>query len=114
MEGYDQAREDLRGERRNVVRLYTSEKLNERDYNEQIAEVEEKEDHYARELVRLNCDISDAGMTAVKRVFELAIKAKELWKTMNREERLEYLKKVCSNPTLDALTVHYHLEKPFA
>lgn len=114
MEGYNQAREDLRIERRNVVRLFTSGKLDERDYSDQITEIEEKEDHYASELERLNCTITDAGMTAVKRVFELAINAKQLWKTMDRVARLEYLKKVCSNPTLDALTIHYHLEKPFA
>jgi len=53
-------------------------------------------------------------MSSVKEVFELAINAKLLWKKLNRQERLEYLKRVCSNQTLDGLTVSYQLEKPFA
>lgn len=48
-----------------------------------------------------------------KKVFELAINLKELWKAMDREKRVTYLKRVCSNPTVDSLTLHYHLQKPF-
>lgn len=58
--------------------------------------------------------ISDEAMASVQKVFELAINAKSLWKSMNREDRLEYLKKVCSNPTLDGLTLQYQLQSPFA
>lgn len=114
MEGFRIELEALRAERGNAVKLFASGKIGESAYNSFIVDIDGREDHFVNELERLNCDISDAGMTAVKRVFELAINAKDLWKTMNREERLDYLKKVCSNPTLDALTIHYHLEKPFA
>jgi len=65
------------------------------------------------QLEHLNLLITDSGEFAVQKVLELAIGAKELWKTMNRQERVDYLKNVCSNPTLDDLTLHYRLEKPF-
>lgn len=55
----------------------------------------------------------DLAMTA-KRVFELAINAKELWKKGNIEERRKILDLLCSNPTLDGSTVRYNLKKPFA
>ncbi|MFN8945108.1 MAG: hypothetical protein ACK5WZ_10855 [Pseudobdellovibrionaceae bacterium] len=53
-------------------------------------------------------------MISVQKVFELAINAKTLYKSMSRENRLEYLKTVCLNPTLDGLTLEYHLQSPFA
>ena len=58
--------------------------------------------------------ITDAGHTAVKEVFELAIDAKSQWKLMDRKDRVQFLKKVCSNPVLDDLSVRYHLKAPFA
>lgn len=113
MEGFRAELEGLRSERANAVRLYASHKIKEHEYNSFIADVERREDHYVNELERLNLSISDAGMTSVKQVFELAINAKELWKSMDKLQRLEYLKKVSSNPTLDDLTVRFELKKPF-
>ena len=57
---------------------------------------------------------SDSGAIALEKMFELAINAKTLWNEMDRLERVELLKKVCSNPTLDMLTVQYQMKKPFA
>lgn len=53
------------------------------------------------------------AMTA-KRVFELAINAKDLWKKGTPEERRKVLELLCSNPTLEGSTVRYDLKKPFA
>jgi hypothetical protein len=58
--------------------------------------------------------MGDAGMVAVEKMFELAINLKSLWKDMCRQDRVEYLKKVCSNPKLDELTVQYEMKKPFS
>ncbi|GIL17256.1 MAG: hypothetical protein BroJett040_10070 [Oligoflexia bacterium] len=88
--------------------------LDEIGYRRQIDRIREDRKHYESEIERLTLSISDEAMVSVKKVFELAINAKELYISMNREERLEYLKKVCSNPTLDGLTLQYQLKSPFA
>jgi DNA invertase Pin-like site-specific DNA recombinase len=88
--------------------------LDETGYRRHIKRIRAERDDYNDQLEQLNFAISDAGMTSVQKVFELAIRAKELWKSMNRPERLEFLKKVCSNQTLEELTVSYQLQKPFA
>lgn len=88
--------------------------LSEDHYQREIKQIRDERDSYNHQLEHLTLLISDSGKVAIKKMFELAINAKALWKSMNREERVAYLKKVCSNPTLDELTLHYHLQKPFA
>ena len=66
------------------------------------------------ERERLSLSISDEAMISVKKVFELAINSKERYRSMGREDRLEYLNKVCSNPTLNGLTLQFQLQSPFA
>jgi hypothetical protein len=88
--------------------------LDESGYKRQIERVRSDRRHYENEIERLTLTISDEAMVSVKKVFELAINAKELYKAMNREDRMEYLKMVCSNPTLDGLTLQYQLQSPFA
>ena len=88
--------------------------LDDEGYRRQFRKIREDRDHYNRELERSNLEISDAAMMSVKKMFELAINAKSLWKEMSRHKKLEYLKKVCSNQVLEGLTVEYQLQKPFA
>lgn len=88
--------------------------LDDRGYRRQIDRVREDRKHYESEIERLTLTISDEAMVSVKKVLELAINAKELYISMNREDRLAYLKKVCSNQTLDGLTLQYQLKSPFA
>jgi hypothetical protein len=83
-------------------------------YDRTFKQIREERDFYNRKLEEINISISDAGHTSVKEVFELAISAKILWKAMGRAERVDYLKKVCSNPVLDDVTIEYHLQEPFA
>ncbi|MBX2994091.1 MAG: recombinase family protein [Bdellovibrionaceae bacterium] len=113
MEGFRIVMQEVREQRRNVVNLFTMGKLAQVDYEDQIALLEKREDDCTDQLEHLNLLITDSGEVAVQKVLELAIGAKELWKTMDRQERVDYLKNVCSNPTLDDLTLHYRLEKPF-
>ena len=88
--------------------------LDETSYQRQIERVRSSRRHFENEIERLTLTISDEAMVSVKKVFELAINAKELYISMNREDRLTYLKKVCSNPTLDGLTLQFQLQSPFA
>ena len=114
MEGFRSELEKLREERANGVKLLAAGKISEVNYAEFAKDVERREDHYVNEVERLTLTISDEAMVSVKKVFELAINAKELWKSMNREDRLEYLKNVCLNPNLDGLTLQFQLQSPFA
>ena len=47
-------------------------------------------------------------------LLELANSAESLWKTRSHQERLDLIKKVCSNVSLNGLSVRYSLRKPFA
>lgn len=57
--------------------------------------------------------IGDAWLETSKTIFELAINAKSLWKSANKLERLNMLKRGCLNQTLDGPTLRYELRKPF-
>ena len=114
MEGFRLELKNLEGREDIAYSDYGRGVLNEAVYKRHVVRVREEREHYTSEIERLTLLISDEAMTSVKKVLELAINAKSLWKTMDRQERLEYLKKVCSNQTLDGLTVQYQLQKPFA
>lgn len=112
MEGARLELDRIRTERAGAVRLYAGGKIKESEFNIVSKDLEKSEDHLMNEIERLNLTISDEGMVSVRKVFELAINAKELYKSMSREDRLEYLKEVCSNPTLDGLTLQYQYLAP--
>lgn len=88
--------------------------LDDSGYKRQIERIRNDRQHFENEIERLTLTISDEAMVSVKKVFELAINAKELYKAMSRQDRMEYLKMVCSNPTLEGLTLQYQLQSPFA
>ncbi len=83
-------------------------------YQRQLDKCRKQKQDLAQQLEQINLQIADESMVSVQKVFELAINAKDIWKSMEREKRLQYLKQVCSNSTLDELTVRYELKKPFA
>jgi hypothetical protein len=87
--------------------------LDEPGYRKQIQRVREERHHYTRLLERSQLSISDAWMVTAKRVLELATDAKSLWNRGDTQERINYLKQVCSNPLLEGLSVRYELQKPF-
>ena len=113
MEGYRVELRGLEGKEDSAYQDLKKGLLDETSYQRQIDRVRKDRQHFENEIERLTLTISDEAMVSVKKVFELAINAKELYKSMNREDRLEYLKKVCSNPTLDGLTLQYQLQSPF-
>ena len=113
MEGFRNELKGLEGKEDELYRDLKKGVLNESGYERQIARVRSDRQHYTNEIERLTLTISDEAMVSVKKVFELAINAKELFKSLSREDRVEYLKKVCSNPRLDGLTLQYQLKSPF-
>jgi site-specific DNA recombinase len=88
--------------------------LDESQYERRMRRIRDERDEYQEQFERLKLANSESGAQAVQKVFELAIDAKSLWKEMSRQERVEYLKKVCSNPKMDGLTVQYETQNPFA
>ena len=67
-----------------------------------------------RKLEQSQLAITDGFMETAQTILELAIDAKQLWKIQNEYERLDFLKKVCSNPVLNSTTIEYDLKKPYS
>ena len=117
------------------------EKSKEKSFKDKIKFLEQKEDRlyedftknfldelsYKRNLQRLKDEKKDlenlykAENSVSERDFlkksesllELANSAESLWKTRSETERLDLIKKLCSNVSLDGLSVRYSLRKPF-
>ena len=51
---------------------------------------------------------------AIKKIIELSTNAESLWNSRSAVEKVEFLKKVISNPVLDGPRIRYDLQKPFA
>ena len=74
-------------------------------YKRQMLKIRNERVELTRLLELANHSINDTFMETAKSILELAIDAKTLWKLRSREERLNFLKRVCSNAKLDASTV---------
>jgi len=114
LDGQRGALKDLERKEDKLYADYADGVLDKDGHQRQLRRIRDERDALNRQFEDLTLLISDSSKTAVRKMFELATDAKTLWKSMNREERVGFLKKVCSNPTLDELTLHYHLQKPFA
>lgn len=108
-EGHRNVLKDLETKEDHLRDMFVDGLLDKEGYNRGITQFRKERDHYNYQLETLNVAISDANHVAVKRVLELAINAKSLFKIMSKEEKLEYLKMVYSNPTLDKLSLEYQL-----
>ncbi len=113
MEGFREALKSLEGKEDFIYDHFTSGILDKEGYQRQVNKVRAERADHAHQIEQLTLLINDVSNEAIKKVFELAINAELRWKMKDRLERLEYLKRTCSNPTLDALTLHYQLQKPF-
>ena len=82
-------------------------------YLRQVQLIRADRDVFGQRLEQANLAINGAVMKTAKEILELATNATSLWKTAPRSERVEYLKKICSNPVLEGQTVRYDLKKPF-
>ncbi len=85
-----------------------------RIYRRRIQQVRKRRYYFTDRMEQAELTLQDGFNETAKSILELAIDAKKLWKKQNRTERLEYLKKVCSNPVLDGVTVRYDLQKPYS
>lgn len=88
--------------------------LDDSGYQRQVSKIRDERKHFENEIERLTLQINDEGMASVQKVLELAINAKSLWISMNRVERLQFIKSVCQNQELEGLTLRFQLKSPFA
>ena len=88
--------------------------IDETTYKRQLDRLRQERSHYTELSCKAQEAISDVVMVTVKKVLELAMSAKSLWNMGTPEEKVEYLKMVCSNQLLDGASVRYELKKPFA
>jgi len=103
MESYRGAKAEVSQQRRNTTSLFTSGKLSERDYNDQISMLEKSEQDYTDQLEKLMLVINDSGSISVQRIFELTKLAKTLCTSMDRSKQLETFKHAYLNATLTDL-----------
>ena len=103
MEGFREAMENVRQQRRNTTSLFTSGKLSDRDFNDQISMLEENERGYEIQIEKLTLLINDEAMISVQRIFELSKHAKTVGRDMDKAKLLETFKYAYLNATLTEL-----------
>ena len=110
---YQVALDRLDEKRDQTFDMFTSKLIDQDEYKRQSQRLQDERRHYTRLLEESQLAINDAWKTTAERVFELAINAKTLWDLGSVEQKLELLKRLCSNPVLDGPTIRYELKKPF-
>ena len=111
--GYRRALKDLEIKEDKAYQDYNAGVLDVSGYLRQVQLIRADRDVFGQRLEQANLAINGAVMKTAKEILELATNATSLWKTAPRSERVEYLKKICSNPVLEGQTVRYDLKKPF-
>lgn len=111
--GHRKAVKELEEKENRLVDLLLSGTIDKGAYDYKLKDIRDQRDHLNTQLEELNVTISKEVHVSVQKVFELAINAESQWKLLNRHERVEFLKKTCSNPVLEELTVRFELKKPF-
>lgn len=111
---YESTLDDLDRKRDKLFDFFVNKTISEEDFRRQSSRIQDERRHYTKLLEESQLAISDAWKVTAQKVFELAINARSIWNSGTTDERLEYLKRVCSNPVLDASSVRYDLRKPFA
>ena len=104
----------LEADEDNLFSLLNKGTLDDESYKRQMSKIRKMREQYTQFLEEDNVRTHDEFKMTVDRLFELATRAKSLWENATAQERLQLLKSVCSNPTLDGPTVRYELRKPFS
>ena len=101
----------LEEKRNKLFDLLMDNVITEDDYRAQITRIDEKRKNYSKAQEDSNLATSGLWMVKAKEILELATHAETVWKSGTPHERLETLKKACSNPRLDGLTLRYEIKK---
>ena len=88
--------------------------IEDSQYQRVVAKVKENRRYYTSLIAKCSDTIIDSHNRTIKKIIELATNAESLWNSRNAMERVEFLKRVVSNPVLDGPSIRYDLQKPFA
>lgn len=88
--------------------------LSEDMYRRQVTRIRDERRRFTDLLEQSNKAMDGSYLETAQSILELSTNAKSLWLSRNSKERLEFLKRILSNPKLDGLTVRYELRKPYA
>ena len=113
IEEYRQALKKLEAKEDRIYQDHVSGLLDEMGYKRQFKRVREERDHFTTLMAQANEAVSDAFNETAESLIELAMSAKELWKSASPQQKLDYLKVICSNQKLNGVTVEYEMKKPF-
>lgn len=83
-------------------------------YQRIMAKVKESRRYYTGLIAKCSDTIIDSHSRTIKKIIELSTNAESLWNSRSAVEKVEFLKRVVSNPVLDGPTIRYDLQKPFA
>lgn len=114
MEKYRAAIKSLDTREDQVSDLLIKNIFDETAYKKERRRIRDERDQYTHLLEKAQQSINDTFMETAQTILELAIDAKQLWKMQNEHERLDFLKRVCSNPVLNSTTIEYDLKKPYS
>jgi hypothetical protein len=110
---YEKILDGLDLKRDQLFDLFVNHTITEEEYRRQGNRIQNERRSYTRLLEQSQLSISDAWRVTAQKVFELAIHAKSIWESGSTQEKLNYLKELCSNPVLDESSVRYELKKPY-
>lgn len=113
IENYRNALKGLEGREDRAYENLEAGVLDSDSYKRQFDRIRSDRNELTHLLEKAQHSINDSLMEDVKSILELAIDAKSLWKMRNHEERINFLKRVCSNATLNESSVRYNLKKPY-
>ena len=88
--------------------------IDEKYYHRYIAKIKESRSYYVDLIEKCTHSIIESHSRTTEKIIELATTAESLWNSRNAVERVEFLKRVVSNPVLDGATIRFDLQKPFA
>jgi hypothetical protein len=107
LETLDQEQDEAYGDLKKGV-------IEESHYQRIVGKVKESRRYYTGLIAKSSDTIIDSHNRTIKKIIELATNAESLWNGRSATEKVEFLKKVVSNPVLDGPNIRYDLQKPFA
>lgn len=88
--------------------------MNDFDFKSAKQRIDSEREKAFATLERAQSHINGKYRETAKSILELSIRAKELWKTRNAGERVEFLKLLLSNQVMDGKTLRFEMKKPFS
>lgn len=96
-----------------LLELRLSQSIDQETYTRGRDKIREEKQTFTREIERVQETLADGFNLQSDFILELANKAKLLWNEVDAEKRIQLLKKVLSNQSLNGKILEFTLRKPF-